>query len=120
MVFVCIKYISFGNADAKEVKLSFKAKILLAALVLVVVVYISTVSYTVLGSDSGKPITGQKEIVDPVTLRTIGPVDGNISEKPLSGNLMVLPSIRIPARPTIRSPFRPSWDLERQSESVQK
>ena len=46
--------------------MSKKAKILLVALVLVVVIYISTVSYTVLGSDSDKPVTGQMDIFDPV------------------------------------------------------
>jgi hypothetical protein len=89
--------------------LRFKTKILLGAFVLVVVVYISTVSYTVLGSDSDKPVTGQMDIYDPITLRTIGPAAGNVSEIPLSGSVIILPSIRIPVRPAMRSPFRPLW-----------
>ena len=107
----CVGIKSFGYDEAvvREFELSFKAKILLAALVLVVVGYISTVSYTVLGSDSGKPIAGQSDIFDPVTLRTISPVGGSVSEMPLSGNVMILPSIRIPVRPAIRSPYRPLW-----------
>ncbi len=83
------------------------AKILLGALVLLVVVYISTVSYTVLGSDSDKPTTGQMDIFDPITPRTIELVPENISEMPLSGSVITLPPIRIPVRPAIRSPFRP-------------
>jgi hypothetical protein len=118
----CVRIESFGygGADVKEVELSFKAKILLAALVLVVIVYISTVSYTVLGSDSDKPITGQRDIFDPVTLRTIGPVGGSVSELSLSGNVMILPSIRIPVRPAIRSPYRPLWISDQQIEAVKK
>jgi len=112
---VCIECFEYDEADIEENELSFKAKILLGALVLVVVVYISTVSYTVLGSDSDKPVTGQRDIFDPITLRTIGPVAGNVSEMPLSGNVMTLPSIRIPVRPAMRSPFQPLWASDRQT-----
>lgn len=100
--------------------MSFKAKMLLAALVLVIVVYISTVSYTVLGSYSDKPIAGQRDIFDPVTLRTIGPVESSVSEMPLSGDVMILPSIRIPVRLAIRSPYRPLWFSDQQIEAVRK
>ena len=100
--------------------MSFRAKIFLAALVLVVVVYISTVSYTVLGSDSDKPITGQRDIFDPVTLRTICPAGENVSEMSLSGNVIILPSIRIPVRPAIRSPYRPLWISDQQIEAVKR
>ena len=112
---VCIECFGCDEADVEENELRFKTKILLGALVLVVVVYISTVSYTVLGSDSDKPVIGQMDIFDPVTLRTIGPVTGNVSEMPLPGSIMTLPSIRIPLRPAMRSPFRPLWALERQT-----
>jgi hypothetical protein len=113
----CVRIECFGcdEADVEEKKLSFNAKILLGALVLVVVVYISTVSYTVLGSDSDKPVAGQMDIFNPITLRTIGPVAGNISEMPLSGNVITLPSIRIPVRPAMRSPFQPLWASDRQT-----
>lgn len=100
--------------------MSFKAKILFGALVLVIVVYISTVSYTVLGSDSDKRITGQMDIFDPITLRTVEPVAGSISEMPLPGSAMTLPSIRIPVRPAIRSPFRPLWTSDLQTGTGKK
>lgn len=100
--------------------MSFKTQILLSALVLVVVVYISTVSYTVLGSDSDKSVNGQSDIVDPITLRTIRPVGGNVSEIPPSGSVITLPSIQIPVRPAMRSPFRPLWASERQNETGKK
>ena len=100
--------------------MGFKAKILLSALILVVIVYISTVSYTVLGSDSDKPVTGQKDIFDPVTLRTIRPVTGSISEMSLSGSMMTLPSIRIPVRPSMRSPYQPLWAADRQTGADKK
>ena len=96
-------------------KLSFRAKILFGALVSVVVVYISTVSYTVLGSDSDKRITGQMDILDPIIIRTIEPVAGNNSEVSLPESVMTLPSIRIPVRPAIRSPFRPLWASDLQT-----
>ena len=117
---VCIECFGCDEADMEENELSFKAKILLVALVLVVVIYISTVSYTVLGSDSDKSVTGQMDIFDPVTLRTIGPVAGNISEMPLSGSVMTLPPIRIPVRPAMRSPFRPLWSSDRQTGADKK
>ena len=96
-------------ADLEENKLGFKAKIIFGALALVIVTYISTVSYTVLGSDSDKPVTGQMDIYDPITLRTTGPSAGNVSETSLSGSVITLPSIRIPVRPAMRRPFRPLW-----------
>jgi hypothetical protein len=99
----------------EENKLSFKAKIFFGALVLVIVVYISTVSYTVLGSDSDKRVTGQMDIFDPITLRTVEPVAGSISEMSLTESAMTLPSIRIPVRPAIRSPFRPLWASDLQT-----
>ena len=104
----------------EEEELGFKAKILLGALVLVVVVYISTVSYTVLGSDSDKPVTRQRDIFDPITLRTIGPIAGSITEMPLSGSVVTLPPIRIPVRPATRSPFRPLWASDRQTGTDKK
>ena len=94
--------------------MSLKAKIFLGAVVLLVVVYISTVSYTVLGSDSDKPVTGQMDFFDPFTLRTIEPVAENTSGLPVSGSVITLPPIRIPVRPAIRSPFRPPWASSRQ------
>jgi len=108
---VCIECFRCDEADdVEENKLSFKTKILLGTLVLVVVVYISTVSYTVLGRDSDKPVTGQMDIFDPITLRTIEPVAEKISEMPM----ITLPPIRIPVRPAMRSPFRPLWACDLQ------
>ena len=112
---VCIEHFGCDEADTEENELSFKAKMLFGALVLVVVVYISTVSYTVLGSDSDKPVTSQR--VDPVTLRTISPVIDNVSGTPLSDSIVTLPSIRIPVRPAMRSPFQPNWASDRQAGS---
>ena len=115
MGYVCIECFSYDEAGIEENKLILKAKIFLGALFLLVVVYISAVSYTVLGSDSDQPVTGQRDIFDPVTLRTIGPVTGNISETALSGTIVTLPSIQIPIRPAMRSPFRPLWVSDRQA-----
>ena len=112
---VCIECFSYDEAGVEENKLIIKAKILLGALVLLVVIYISTISYTVLGSDSDQPFTGQRDIFDPITLRTIGPVAGNVSEMPFPRSVMTLPSIRIPVRPARRSPFQPLWISDRQT-----
>lgn len=94
----------------EENKLDLEAKILLGALVVLVIVCISSVSYTVLGRDSDKPVTGQVDFFDPITLRTVEPVAENISEM----SMITLPPIRIPVRPVMRSPFRPSWASSRQ------
>ncbi len=93
--------------------MSLRAKILLIALVLLVVAYISAISYTVMGSDFDKQVTGQTDFYDPVTLRTIEPVAENISDMPMK----TLPPIRIPVRPTMRSPFRPLWASGQQIET---
>jgi len=95
-------------------KLILKTKIFLGALVLLIVVYISTISYAVLNDDSDEPLAGQMSFFDPFTLRTIEPVSENTSGLPVSGSVITLPPIRIPIRPAIRSPFRPSWALDRQ------
>ncbi|MFC1795396.1 hypothetical protein ACFL3Q_17645 [Planctomycetota bacterium] len=92
----------------------FRTKIFLGALVLLIVVYISTISYAVLDDDSDEPLTGQMSFFDPFTLRTIEPVEENISGLPVSGSVITLPPIRIPIRPAIRSPFRPPWIWDRQ------
>lgn len=85
-----------------------KTKIFLGALVLLVVVYISSVSYAVLDDDSDEPFTRQMSFFDPFTLRTIGLVTDNTSGLPVSGGVITLPPIRIPVRPAMRSPFRPA------------
>jgi len=95
-------------------KLILKTKIFLGALVLLVVVYISTISYAVLNDDSDKSLTGQMSFFDPFTLRTIKPVVENTSGLPVSGSVITLPPIRIPFRPAMRSPFRPPWASSRQ------
>jgi len=94
--------------------LILKTKIFLGALVLLVVVYISTISYAVLDDDSDEPLTGQMSFFDPFTLRTIEPVAENTSRLPVSGSVITLPPIRIPFRPAMRSPFRPPWVSIRQ------
>ncbi len=90
-----------------------KTKIFLGALVLLIVVYISTISYAVLDNDSDEPLTGQMSFFDPFTLRTIEPVAEKISEMPM----ITLPPIRIPVRPAMRSPFRPLWASDLQIET---
>ena len=95
-------------------KLILRTKIFLGALVLLVVVYNSTVSNAVLENDSDELLTGQMSFFDPFTLRTIEPVAENISEMPISGSVVTLPPIRIPIRPAMRSPFRPPWASDRQ------
>jgi len=94
--------------------LILRTKIFLGALGLLIVVYISAISYAVLNDDSDELLTGQMSFFDPFTLRTIGPVAENISEMPISGSAITLPPIRIPIRPAMRSPFRPSWASDRQ------
>ena len=89
-------------------------KIFLGALVLLVSVYISTISYALLENDSAEPLIEQMDFFDPFTLRTVTPVAENISEMPISGSVITLPPIRIPIRPAIRSPFRPPWVWDRQ------
>ncbi len=91
-----------------------RTKIFLGALFLLVVVYISIVSYAVLENDSDEPLTGQMSFFDPFTLRTIDPVAENTSGLPVSGSVITLPPIRIPIRPAMRSPFRPPWASDRQ------
>lgn len=91
-----------------------RTKIFLGALVLLIVVYISTISYAVLDDDSDEPLTGQMCFFNPFTLRTIEPVADNTSGLPVSGSVITLPPIRIPLRPAIRSPFRPPWASNRQ------
>ena len=98
----------------RENKLILKTKIFLGALVLLVVVYISSISYAVLDDDSDEPLTMQMSFFDPFTLRTIELVAENTSGLPVSGGVITLPPIRIPARPVIRSPFRPPWVSNRQ------
>ena len=91
-----------------------KTKIFLGVLVLLVVVYISTISYAVLDDDLDEPLTGQMSFFDPFTLRAIEPVVENTSGLPVSGSMITLPPIRIPFRPAMRSPFRPPWTSNRQ------
>ena len=89
--------------------MSLKVKIFVGALVLLVSVYISTISYALLNNDSDELLTEQMDFFDPFTLRTVAPVAENISEMPISGSVITLPPIRIPIRPAMRSPFRPPW-----------
>ena len=89
--------------------MSLKAKIFLGALVLLVVVYISMISYAALENGSDAPRTGRMDFFDPFTLRTIELVAENTSGLPVSGSVITLPPIRIPIRPAMRSPFRPPW-----------
>ena len=93
--------------------MNFRAKTFLGALVLLIVVCISTISYAVLNDDSDELLAGQMSFFDPFTLRTVEPVEENTSELPVSGSVITLPPIRIPIRPAIRSPFRPPWASDR-------
>ncbi len=94
--------------------MNFRTKIFIGSLVLLIAVYISTISYAVLDDDSDEPLTGQMSIFDPFTLRTIEPIEEDTSRLPVSGSVITLPPIRIPIRPAMRSPFRPSWVWDRQ------
>jgi hypothetical protein len=93
--------------------LILRTKIFLGALVLLIVVYISTISYAVSNDDSDELLTGRMSFFDPFTLRTVTPVAEHMSEMPISGSVITLPPIRIPIRPAIRSPFRPPWASDR-------
>jgi hypothetical protein len=94
--------------------LNLRIKIFLGALVLLIVVYISTISYAVLNDDSDVLLARRMSFFDPFTLKTVAPVAENISEMPISGSMITLPPIRIPIRPAIRNPFRPPWASDRQ------
>ena len=84
-----------------------KSQIFFGVLVLVVVVYISTMSYAILDDGSDEQPTRQMSFFDPFALRTIEPVTDSTSGLPVSGSEIILPPIRVPFRPVVRSPFRP-------------
>jgi hypothetical protein len=88
--------------------LIFKTEIFFGVLVLAVVVFVTTMSYAVLDDDSDEQFTWQVSFFDPFTLRTIEPVAENTSGLSVSGSMIKLAPIRIPFRPVMRSPFRPS------------